>query len=207
MPDISRAMMTVAVDKIGAGIGMEIETLSRLVATSLDNTQAFADCIDGTVGSLLDAKAHGIEAMVAFLLKATARMQQANQAVHQGLEERIVQINGLRKSLDAARAASCNDALTELYNRKHFDRQFSTAVAEAAEKGKSLSLLLIDIDHFKGFNDRYGHTTGDQVLRLVASSIRNLTKGQDISARFGGEEFVVALPRTPPPKTQRRLRI
>src|SRR6201999_1004856 len=68
--------------------------------------------------------------------------------------------------------------------------------AEAVASAEPLSLMLTDIDHFKTFNDTYGHLTGDQVLRLVALSVKQNVKGQDIAARYGGEEFAIVLPRT-----------
>jgi diguanylate cyclase len=69
-------------------------------------------------------------------------------------------------------------------------------VAEAKAGHEPLALLMCDVDHFKAFNDRFGHLTGDQVLRLVAISVKQIVKGQDIAARYGGEEFAVALPKT-----------
>jgi diguanylate cyclase len=69
-------------------------------------------------------------------------------------------------------------------------------MAEAKQKNEPLSLLMCDIDHFKKFNDTFGHLTGDQVLRLVASTVKQNVKGLDIAARYGGEEFVIALPNT-----------
>src|SRR5207245_4474569 len=63
-------------------------------------------------------------------------------------------------------------------------------------RGEALSLMLTDIDQFKRFNDVFGHLTGDQVLRLVAHSVKQNVKGQDIAARYGGEEFAVLLPNT-----------
>ena len=69
-------------------------------------------------------------------------------------------------------------------------------MARATNEDKPLSLLMFDIDHFKLFNDNYGHLTGDQVLRLVAMSLKQTIKGQDIIARYGGEEFAVVLPST-----------
>jgi diguanylate cyclase len=69
-------------------------------------------------------------------------------------------------------------------------------VQSAAASCEPLSLLMLDIDHFKSFNDNYGHLTGDQVRRLVAMSLKQTIKGQDVAARYGGEEFAVVLPAT-----------
>lgn len=70
------------------------------------------------------------------------------------------------------------------------------AIAEALETNEAMSLMLTDIDHFKTFNDNFGHLTGDQVLRLVAMSVKHNVKGEDTTARYGGEEFAVILPNT-----------
>jgi diguanylate cyclase len=88
------------------------------------------------------------------------------------------------------------DPLTKLANRKFFDQSLAGAMADAMRRNESLSLLMCDVDHFKNFNDTYGHLTGDQVLRLVAQSVKQNVKGKDVAARYGGEEFVVALPNT-----------
>ena len=121
-------------------------------------------------------------------------MRETNRA----LEDRLVlsknEISNLQHSLEAIRAESLTDPLTGLGNRKYFDRSIDAAVATALSNGEPLSLLMFDIDHFKSFNDLYGHLTGDQVLRLVGMSLKQTIKGQDITARYGGEEFAVVLP-------------
>jgi len=86
--------------------------------------------------------------------------------------------------------------LTQLANRKFFDTTLEHSIVTARENNEPLSLLLTDIDHFKKFNDSFGHLTGDQVLRLVAMSVKQNVKGQDIAARYGGEEFAIVLPNT-----------
>jgi diguanylate cyclase len=116
------------------------------------------------------------------------------------LEERLSaskqEINELQVNLEAVRTESLTDPLTQLYNRKYFDETLAQAIEDAHKKNEPLSLIMTDIDHFKAFNDNYGHLTGDQVLRLVALSVKQNVKGQDTAARYGGEEFAVVLPNT-----------
>ena len=90
---------------------------------------------------------------------------------------------------------SIRDGLTGLYNRRYFDAAFETEWQRAARSGQELSLLMIDLDHFKELNDHYGHPTGDECLRDVARVLEEQPKrGYDVVARYGGEEFVVLLP-------------
>ncbi|HAR26201.1 MAG TPA: GGDEF domain-containing protein, partial [Bradyrhizobium sp.] len=128
--------------------------------------------------------------------KSTQEMRQTNQALENRLALSKSEINELQHSLEAIRAESLTDPLTGLGNRKYFDRSMDMAVQAALASSEPLSLLMFDIDHFKSFNDSYGHLTGDQVLRLVAQSLKQTIKGQDITARYGGEEFAVVLPNT-----------
>jgi len=106
------------------------------------------------------------------------------------------EINELQENLEAVRTESLTDPLTQLANRKFFDTTLEKAIAETFERNEPLSLMLTDIDHFKAFNDNFGHLTGDQVLRLVAMAVRHNVKGKDTAARYGGEEFAVILPNT-----------
>ena len=88
------------------------------------------------------------------------------------------------------------DQLTGIGNRRHFDRSLEKSVADHKHVKQPLCLILADIDHFKTFNDQWGHQTGDQVLRLVALAIKNSVKVTDNACRYGGEEFAVILPDT-----------
>ncbi|WP_339826191.1 GGDEF domain-containing protein [uncultured Arenimonas sp.] len=88
------------------------------------------------------------------------------------------------------------DALTELYNRRHFIEAVDREIARATRHGRPLVMCIIDVDLFKPVNDKYGHIAGDGVLRQLAGIVRRFVRGEDVAARIGGEEFAVMLPET-----------
>jgi diguanylate cyclase len=99
--------------------------------------------------------------------------------------------------LEQVKRESLTDALTGISNRKAFDSALVQSIETAREETAPFSLLMLDIDHFKQFNDTYGHLIGDKVLRFIASILTRCIKGSDLAARYGGEEFAVILPNTP----------
>lgn len=89
------------------------------------------------------------------------------------------------------------DGLSGVFNRRYFDQQLTTEWARAARSGLSLSLVLLDVDHFAAYNERHGHQAGDDCLRLIAVTLKSvLRRPADVVARFGGEEFACLLPDT-----------
>lgn len=112
-------------------------------------------------------------------------------------EVRAILVDILRKQISYERV-SWEDRLTGLGNRRHFDDQFDTAWRQAARMRVPLSLIILDVDHFKKFNDNYGHQAGDECLRRVATALSGCVKrAGDSVARYGGEEFAVVLFHTP----------
>ncbi|MEG3050229.1 MAG: GGDEF domain-containing protein, partial [Thermomonas sp.] len=87
-----------------------------------------------------------------------------------------------------------HDALTELYNRRHFIEMADKEIARSIRHARPLSLCIIDVDLFKSVNDRYGHISGDEVLRQIALLLRRHARSDDLAARIGGEEFALLLP-------------
>jgi two-component system cell cycle response regulator len=102
----------------------------------------------------------------------------------------------LRDSVQTSMELAVTDALTGLYNRRYMESHVGTLVDRSAARGKSLSVLLLDIDYFKSINDTYGHDAGDDVLRDFSDRLRACIRGIDLACRYGGEEFVVVMPDT-----------
>jgi len=194
---LSRIKTTDRIDKVGARVIGEIDDMMTLVTAALGASASYDASLNGADEQLLAAESrHQVKAIVETLAKSTREMRETNKALEERLALSKSEISHLQHSLEAIRAESLTDQLTGLGNRKYFDSMIDAAVQSSLTSGEPLSLLIFDIDHFKSFNDSYGHLTGDQVLRLVAMSLKHAIKGQDITARYGGEEFAVLLPNT-----------
>lgn len=130
------------------------------------------------------------------LLIKTNEMQEINAILELKLDSAGDDIAGLRKDMEEVQRQSMTDSLTKLYNRKFFDQHLTKAITDARQHDEPLCLVMLDIDHFKTFNDTFGHQTGDQVLRLLGMTLNSNTKGADVACRYGGEEFALILPHT-----------
>src|SRR6201991_693007 len=187
---LSQIKTTDRIDKVGSRVIGEIDDVMALITDALGMSASYDDILSGATQKLAVARNRDqVKAIVEGLVKSTRDMRETNKALEDRLTLSKSEISNLQQSLEAIRAESLTDPLTGLGNRKYFDRSIERAVKHALESSEPLSLLMFDIDHFKSFNDSYGHLTGDQVLRLVALSLRQTIKGQDITARYGGEEF------------------
>lgn len=134
--------------------------------------------------------------VVANLVGATNQMESKTRAIEERLVESGREISALREQLEAVKVEASTDALTGVANRKEFDARLSELSAKADAGGGPLSLLLCDIDFFKRVNDTFGHQTGDQVIRFVATTMDRLKPEDGLVARIGGEEFALLAPNT-----------
>ena len=130
------------------------------------------------------------------VIKETHVMEESQQRMEKQIVNVVAEIDSLRKELEQVKEESKTDILTGIANRRAFDTTLEHAIQNSRESNKPFCLLLMDIDHFKKFNDNHGHLIGDKVLRYIATSIKRNVKGNDFVARFGGEEFVIILPET-----------
>jgi two-component system, cell cycle response regulator len=102
----------------------------------------------------------------------------------------------LRDNMQLSIEMAITDALTGLHNRRYMESHLGTLVEQAAARGKALTVLVLDVDHFKAINDTFGHDAGDDVLREFALRVKKSIRGIDLACRYGGEEFVVVMPET-----------
>jgi diguanylate cyclase len=123
-------------------------------------------------------------------------MAESSKQLNQKLEEATSQIKTLSKQLEETEKEVLLDALTKLNNRKAFDRKINDLCERFDKNEGFFSVVMLDIDYFKKFNDQYGHQVGDEVLRIVGSHLKKNLKGKDIPSRYGGEEFIILLPDT-----------
>lgn len=185
------------VDEVGGRVSDEIDRIMEFVSTNALSTSSYGASLEGATQALGRTEdREQIRSIVETLISVTQSIGSNNKALESQLAESKRQIETLKESLETVRYESLTDELTTLANRKHLRMTLDRALREAEKSGVPVALLMSDIDHFKTFNDRYGHQTGDQVLRLVAAAVRQNIKGRDVAARYGGEEFAVVLPET-----------
>src|SRR5436190_1025892 len=194
---LSPARLTDRIDNVGSQIVDEIEQVMAMIDAAAGSASQYTESLAHATQDLGAAKDRdGMRAIVERLARATREMEANNSRLENSLRASKQEINQLQVNLEAVRNESLTDPLTALANRKKFDQALEKFVAQSVATDEPLALLMTDIDHFKAFNDTFGHLTGDQVLRLVALSVKQNVKSQDVAARYGGEEFAVVLPST-----------
>jgi diguanylate cyclase len=167
-----------------------LQTSVQEAADLDDLKQVLENHLEGLIGTMdqhqkqRDAREQEVAARLKGLSERVAHMEQEAQ--------------GFREHLEEQRQKALIDPLTGLPNRAAWSERLEHEIKQWQQHGNTLSLAMLDLDHFKRINDNYGHLAGDKVLKIIATVLRKRLRGSDFIARFGGEEFVLLLPATPP---------
>lgn len=181
---------------IGDNAQRILNDILRHAAAADVHAQEYGDNLEQSEQLLENPGADALRTVVANLRTDTRRMRSAVVDLQGNLQHSRQEVEQLKHELEHARVEALTDPLTGALNRRGFELQFSRLLAEPETATKELSLIMLDIDHFKNINDTHGHMFGDKVIRGVAEVLKANVKGRDAIARLGGEEFGVLLPET-----------
>lgn len=179
----------------GERIAQELSTVLTAVASAGDHAKEYAGDLEAAASILSKPLApEMLRRVIGSMASATVKMLHQNKELSDQLQSSGRQLDTMRKTLKQARTEAMTDGLTGLANRRLFDETLRSRLREFATAFGPFTLALLDIDHFKRFNDTWGHPTGDQIIRFVASTLQRLAPANGLAARFGGEEFALIMP-------------
>lgn len=171
--------------------------LTNEITSLLGSAQAYDKSLASHRGEIERAgNLDTIKEVEALLLSELDAMRKDTERYRTELAEARKQIEQQQEELETARHEAGEDPVTKIPNRRTFDKRFAEETARATRYRSPLSLLLIDLDHFKAINDEHGHVAGDRVLASVAQILNTMRRQSDFLARYGGEEFCMVLPQT-----------
>lgn len=191
---LPKAKLNGEILEAGQTLSKELDSVSRAIESARETSEAYGQQLASASESLDGEDAQAIKSMVETLTVATRKVREENHALESQLHDTTAELSRMREHLEQVRRDAMTDALSGLANRKAFDEALERACAQADQSGETVTLAVIDIDHFKMFNDTWGHQTGDQVIRFVASVIDRSSPAPRVPARYGGEEFAIVFP-------------
>lgn len=181
----------------GAQVQNTIQSVSDVVHGVQRATKDYGQTLSAVNSKIGTAKSPtDLQEVIKLASHSTETMMVQSNQLEEMLQQSNAAMEELRRDLEHVRREAMTDGLTGLANRKSFDSEFDRIFQDSEKSKQSFTLLMLDIDHFKSFNDNFGHQVGDQVLRLVARTLKDSIKGKDFAARYGGEEFAIILPDT-----------
>lgn len=158
---------------------------------------AYEESLTGYSNELKSAtRSTDVEGLVKTLLEETTKMAVVSHDMKERLDEATRRAETLQEQLVRLQKEATTDALTGLHNRKAIDDRLVELKRNFDDKSEPFSVIMLDIDYFKKFNDTYGHAIGDHILKMVAGALQNNGHDGSFAGRFGGEEFIVLLPKT-----------
>ncbi|WP_293208581.1 GGDEF domain-containing protein [Parvibaculum sp.] len=181
----------------GNKLNTEVDQILKIIEETVGNSTALGTTVrEASEGLTSQSSASDVRKAVEAIVSASRKMEERSTELEEHLQATKKELNELQQNLEKAHSEARTDGLTGVNNRKAFDEALAREIAAAQQGGAPLCLAIGDIDHFKKFNDTFGHRTGDQVLRLVASCLKSGVMAGHFVARYGGEEFAVIMPAT-----------
>lgn len=185
-------------EEIEQAIFSMLNDVIKIISTAGVDVSRFGAILNETTQCLTSVDdVREVRKVVEDMLAETQVMLRVSRQYEGKLKHTTEEIELLRKELSKVRQEASQDTLTGLANRKTFDDALADCITRLSRDLENVCLLMIDIDYFKNINDIHGHIIGDQVIRFVASTLKESVKGRDLVARYGGEEFAIILKDTP----------
>ena len=178
-------------NKVFSEIIGAVDTADQVFSQSANNMEVINESI------VPDLSQDQLKMIVKQIKNEITSLEGSSSSFQQQLQQANSEIDQLKSKMALYRTESLKDPLTQIDNRRGFDKALAENITQSQDTGTSLCLIIADIDFFKKVNDTYGHLVGDNVIRMVAATLKNSIKGKDLAARIGGEEFAILLPDTP----------
>lgn len=200
-PDVSEELFRTHVlgenadrlDNISRDVRSLLTQVLSLVSDADEGVENFSNSLkDAETALNSDVSTLDLTALVGSLLKETETVLESSDRYKEQLVASTREVEKLRSDLEQVKQEALRDPLTGLANRKVLDQELARVVENASDNSQSC-VVMLDVDHFKRLNDRFGHLVGDKVLKYIANTLTAAVKGRDCVARYGGEEFCVIL--------------
>jgi diguanylate cyclase len=190
---LSPARNTGDFDRVASRLTDEVGQVVKMISAAVSSVERYDERLQESTAAAGNATTEGdLKRVIEGLISATKSIERENSSLKEQLETSKSRSEQLKHEIEAVRLQSLTDALTQIGNRQYFDGILAHEMTRANESDAPLTLLMVDIDHFKRINDDFGHQMGDDVLRLVAARLKSSVPDGEI-ARYGGEEFGVVL--------------
>ncbi len=185
------------IEETGVKLDGELTDISGFLESFISSNDRYADLLTKTNKALPKIQnPQQLKQIIRGLVAENQKFSDKTHELQENLENSKSQIEELRSDLSKAQEENMRDPLTGLGNRRMFDSLLLKEIEKSEKERSPLTLVMTDIDHFKKFNDNYGHQIGDEVLKVFGNIMESNTKGRDTVARYGGEEFGIILPET-----------